>query len=396
MPPKEPKDGSHHHKFFSLRGKKKENRVKKGLSGALGASLGAIGFRPEDDENSSVSSKSSVHNSLQHQASRDSLKSIDMSLFNHLKRNKQDKHGSSNHVEPPREVPRIVTTTDAPSIVNRDLLKPKMSRPKTQDRTVSEASGFSAASDATAVPDESRTRNRSSILERAKAVVTSRSASPSPSTSPDATNRKQLGPRGNHIVTDAVASFRPKLAAELKGYKEAELAAGVSSENLFGFIASERLRRMPARGSRWDKILKWAEDFAKKLSLFEVTDDRFIPSSKDAVELILASIQILLMVSAGLRSSNKNTRLTKALSHTCSSDRRTARPWSGPLASSTNMASLSISTSVILACSSPFPRPGGTSACRWPTCSDSRSRCPFSTARALVPCRAPASRSTST
>ncbi|ROV96637.1 hypothetical protein VSDG_05608 [Cytospora chrysosperma] len=296
MPPKEPKDGSHHHKFFSLRGKKKDNRVKKGLSGALGASLGAIGFRPEDDENSSVSSKSSVQHSLQHQASRDSLKSIDMSLFNHLKRNKQDKHGSSNHVEPPREVPRIVTTTDAPSIVNRDFLKPKMSRPKTQDRTVSEASGFSAASDATAVPDESRTRNRSSILERAKAVVTSRSASPSPSTSPDATNRKQLGPRGNHIVTDAVASFRPKLAAELKGYKEAELAAGVSSENLFGFIANERLRRMPARGSRWDKILKWAEDFAKKLSLFEVTDDRFIPSSKDAVELILASIQILLML----------------------------------------------------------------------------------------------------
>lgn len=49
MPPKEPKDGSYHHKFFSLRGKKKENRVKKGLSDALGASLGAIGLRPEDD-----------------------------------------------------------------------------------------------------------------------------------------------------------------------------------------------------------------------------------------------------------------------------------------------------------------------------------------------------------
>lgn len=49
MPAKEPKEGSHHHKFFSLRGKKKENRVKKGLSDALGASLGAIGLRPEDD-----------------------------------------------------------------------------------------------------------------------------------------------------------------------------------------------------------------------------------------------------------------------------------------------------------------------------------------------------------
>lgn len=48
MPPKGSKEGSHH-KFFSLRGKKKENRVKKGLSEALGASLGAIGLRPEDE-----------------------------------------------------------------------------------------------------------------------------------------------------------------------------------------------------------------------------------------------------------------------------------------------------------------------------------------------------------
>ncbi|KUI73490.1 hypothetical protein VM1G_08814 [Cytospora mali] len=295
MPPKEPKDGSnhHHHKFFSLRGKKKENRVKKGLSDALGASLGAIGLKAEDDENSSVSSKSSAQHSLQHQASRDSIKSIDMSLLNHFKRTKSDKSVTSHPVETPRDVPRIVTTTDPPSIVNRDLLKPTMSRPKGQERTVSE-SGFSAASDATAVPDETRNRNRSSILDRAKAAV--RGRSPSPASSPEVVTRKQVGPRGNHIVTDAVAEYRPKLEAELKGCKEADLAAGVSSENLLGFIANERLRRMPARGSRWDKILKWAEDFAKKLSLFEITDDRFIPSSKEAVELILASIQILLLL----------------------------------------------------------------------------------------------------
>lgn len=33
------------HHFFSLRGKKKESKVKKGL----GEALGAIGLRPEDD-----------------------------------------------------------------------------------------------------------------------------------------------------------------------------------------------------------------------------------------------------------------------------------------------------------------------------------------------------------
>lgn len=38
------KEASHHH-FFSLRGKKKEGNVKKGL----GEALGAIGLRPEDE-----------------------------------------------------------------------------------------------------------------------------------------------------------------------------------------------------------------------------------------------------------------------------------------------------------------------------------------------------------
>ncbi|KAK2600780.1 hypothetical protein N8I77_010288 [Diaporthe amygdali] len=294
------KEGSHH-KFFSLRGKKKDKRVKKGLSEALGASLGAIGLKPEDEEASSVSSKSSAHGTLQHQASRDSLQSLDMSLFNHLKRSsKHDKSGSSsrsNSVEPSREIPRIVTTTHAPSIVNRDLLKPSMSRPQAQDRAVSTTSAFSAASESTIAPEEN-TRNRTSILDRAKSAIMSRSVSPSPSTSPDSASRKQLAPapRGNHIVTDAVTTFRMKLQAEVKGTNEQILSAGVSSENLFQFIANERLRRMPARGSRWDKILKWAEDFAKKLSLFEVADENFIPSSKEAVELILASIQLLLLL----------------------------------------------------------------------------------------------------
>lgn len=44
MAPKDSKD-AHHHRFFSLRGKKKEPRIKKGL----GEALGAIGLRPDED-----------------------------------------------------------------------------------------------------------------------------------------------------------------------------------------------------------------------------------------------------------------------------------------------------------------------------------------------------------
>lgn len=217
-----------------------------------------------------------------------------MSLFSHLRRHKSDKSLNSSRstsVEPPRSVPRIIKTTDAPSIVSRDIFNPQT---LSNIQEHSDNSNFSAESDSTIA--EERQNNRRSTFDRARAIM-GRSVSPSPSILPPRSEKRQTAPRGNHIVTDAVASFRPKLEEELKESKETELAAGVSSERLFGFIANERLRIMPARGSRWDKILRWAEDFAKKLSLFEVTDDSFIPSSKEAVDLILACIQLLLTVS---------------------------------------------------------------------------------------------------
>lgn len=180
----------------------------------------------------------------------------------------------------------------------------QISRPNLMDRSVSAYSAASdstiAAADDTTIATASRNNTRPGVLERAKSAIMTRGSSPSPSSSPESSSRKQFqqggAPRGSHIVTDAVTMYRAKLLTALKGTKEEKLAAGVSSESLFAFIADERLRRMPHRGSRWDKILKWAEDFAKKLSLFEVTDNNFIPSSKEAVELILASLQLLLMV----------------------------------------------------------------------------------------------------
>lgn len=205
-----------------------------------------------------------------------------MSLFNHFKRSKHDKSGSSSRstsVEPSIAIPRIIKTTDTPSSISRSLSKPHA---MPADRSVS------AGSDSTINVEEDR-KSRSGATD---SMTLTRQTSPVP----ERAERRQNAGRGNHIVTDAVSSFRPKLQGELKDTKETHLAAGISSESLFDFIANERLRVMPARGSRWDKILRWAEDFAKKLSLFEVTEDSFIPGSKEAVELINSCLQILLMV----------------------------------------------------------------------------------------------------
>lgn len=221
-----------------------------------------------------------------------------MSFINHFRRHKDDKSGSSSRdvSAEPRPIPRIVTTTEAPSIVSRDIMKPQIPRSVVQERNVS---GSTATSGSTIAAEENHL-DQTALIETSKSTAVSRAVSPSPPSSRESNNRRSIAPRGNHIVTDAVFTFRPKLEAELKGTKDASLAEGVSSEALLIFISNERLRRMPARGSRWDKILKWSEEFTKKLALFEITDESFIPSSKEAVELICASIQLLLLV--GLQS----------------------------------------------------------------------------------------------
>ncbi|KAF2091004.1 hypothetical protein K490DRAFT_34171 [Saccharata proteae CBS 121410] len=97
-------------------------------------------------------------------------------------------------------------------------------------------------------------------------------------------------------VEDAVGTFGVKLREELKSSNDEWLSAGCSIESFLDYIGSERLRRMPAKGSRWDKILKWAEYFATSLSLFEEAVDSFLASSKESVEIVFGCLRLLLQM----------------------------------------------------------------------------------------------------
>ena len=73
----------------------------------------------------------------------------------------------------------------------------------------------------------------------------------------------------------------------------------ISSITISGFlkyIERERLTSMPHRGSRWDKVLKWAEFFALQVSGYSTVVEPFVPDSKDAAKLILAACRVLLEV----------------------------------------------------------------------------------------------------
>lgn len=70
-----------------------------------------------------------------------------------------------------------------------------------------------------------------------------------------------------------------------------------SEESFLNFVANERLHRMPHRGSRWDKILRWAEYFATKVSTLHESVSSFVPNSAETAQVIWAGCRILLHVS---------------------------------------------------------------------------------------------------
>lgn len=70
-----------------------------------------------------------------------------------------------------------------------------------------------------------------------------------------------------------------------------------SEESFLNFVANERLHRMPHRGSRWDKILRWAEYFATQVSALHEAVSSFVPNSTETAQVVWAGCRILLQVS---------------------------------------------------------------------------------------------------
>ena len=62
------------------------------------------------------------------------------------------------------------------------------------------------------------------------------------------------------------------------------------------FIAAERLRCMPHSGSRYDKVLRWAEMFVLHVAAFTQNVSEAVASSHEATQQIWGSALLLLQV----------------------------------------------------------------------------------------------------
>ena len=103
------------------------------------------------------------------------------------------------------------------------------------------------------------------------------------------------------IVKETTSKVQLKLQTvrrELGSSVDDSFSRGISMEDFFDYVAAERLRHLPARGSRWDKVLKWAELFACQVIGYHKSVASFVSHSHEASRLVWSSCRSLLQVRA--------------------------------------------------------------------------------------------------
>lgn len=97
------------------------------------------------------------------------------------------------------------------------------------------------------------------------------------------------------VLQETVISTLGKFVAQFDRVDEHYIHS-MTIDGFLEYIERQRLTYMPHRGSRWDKVLKWAEFFGLQISGYAKTVESFVPDSKLAAKLIWAASRTLLEV----------------------------------------------------------------------------------------------------
>ncbi|KAF7865884.1 hypothetical protein EAF04_006049 [Stromatinia cepivora] len=96
------------------------------------------------------------------------------------------------------------------------------------------------------------------------------------------------------LLQDTTQKVIKMYRSELGKSSEKFLQSCKSVESFFDFVAAIRLSQIPHHGSRWDKILKWAEFFTGQVSTYSEEVSSFTTQSEQATNAIYASCKTLL------------------------------------------------------------------------------------------------------
>jgi hypothetical protein len=97
------------------------------------------------------------------------------------------------------------------------------------------------------------------------------------------------------VLRQTVTMTRSKIIEHLAHVNDHYIDS-ITVESFLEYIECERLTHMPHQGSRFDKVLKWAEFFALQITSYEKAVESFVPESRSASKLIQAACRILIEV----------------------------------------------------------------------------------------------------
>ena len=117
-------------------------------------------------------------------------------------------------------------------------------------------------------------------------------------------NVPELPKHNVYVVSNATRKSGDKLRGSIGADEEDSSECTV--EEFLEFIANDRLRRLPHKGSQWDTILKWAEYFAIQVYMYHKSVEPFVSKSQEAAQLDWASCRMLLKVGGSLVACTKS------------------------------------------------------------------------------------------
>lgn len=101
-----------------------------------------------------------------------------------------------------------------------------------------------------------------------------------------------------NVLRESIEKVTSSCRRDLDSSSAKTILSTTDVDIVLDYIAAERLRCMPHSGSRYDKVLRWAELFVLHVAAFAQNASEAVASSQEATQQIWGSSLLLLHVRA--------------------------------------------------------------------------------------------------
>ena len=113
---------------------------------------------------------------------------------------------------------------------------------------------------------------------------------------------RRLGAQKVNILREVTSKVSAAAKRDLDATASGTIDDATEVGVVLDFVAAERLRCMPQAGSRYDKVLRWAEVFCIRVAAFATAVAEAVSQSSDAAQQFWGGTLLLLKVSCSIHT----------------------------------------------------------------------------------------------